>query len=129
MDYKTLWIDFMNTDSSIFFEMLKSSGYDRASKENDLSVWVDNKNKHVKIEILVVDTIPREPVSYIQEATNKDIDKDRREYCVPLKMDPFLRCLFVVTDETEASLKSLNNIVSQINTYADDIRVLVRWQN
>jgi len=70
-----------------------ASEYAAAERSAGLQVWRSVDWPEIVLEVLNVDSFPQEPVSKLKEWSAKQIDKERRETCVPVGMDPYFRCM------------------------------------
>lgn len=90
------WLDFMNKEQRQFFKLLEDKGFRCEESEGSLQVWRTEKYPGIAIELLDVDSMPVDPVSRIPGITAFHIDRDRRRFCGPHKIDPMYRFMVYI---------------------------------
>jgi hypothetical protein len=129
MKYRICWLDFFNTNPFSLYTEVENNGFKCIQKEMDLQVWQNKKIENLLIELLIVDQMPKEPVSFVENKSNFEIDQDRRKYCVPEKMDPYFRCLIYNDIDINNSGIILNQIFDILNVYSERNNVFIKWQD
>ena len=85
------WLDFGSSDPELLPQLVEEIGFRLVGNEGDLQVWQSEQFSALTLEILRVDSVPKEPTSRLQGITATMVDEDRRKLCVPRQMDPYYR--------------------------------------
>lgn len=85
------WLDSGSSDPELLPQLLEEIGFRLVGSEGDLQVWQSEQFSAITLEVLKVDSVPKDPASRLQGITATMVDEDRRKWCVPRQMDPYYR--------------------------------------